>query len=151
MFRNIFLNDKIFKQLTQPSTIDIFRSTQGGSNAEGNVIQPVKVSSAIWRHKSSISFQNFSNLWFVRCMWKLKQLLLKQLQLVSICLFAFFSARAQETTSSETRASTNFLIAITKFLNPVTPMSDRHRISPYTITTISTRKVMRIKKNITLG
>ncbi|XP_027057920.1 uncharacterized protein LOC113684728 [Pocillopora damicornis] len=36
------------------------RSTQGGSNAKGNVIQTVEVSSAILRHKSSISFQNFS-------------------------------------------------------------------------------------------
>ncbi|RMX61208.1 hypothetical protein pdam_00005611 [Pocillopora damicornis] len=41
--RNVFLNDKIFKQLTQPSTIDIFRSTQGGSNAKGNVIQTVEL------------------------------------------------------------------------------------------------------------
>ena len=36
-------------------------------------------------------------------------------------------------------------------LNPLTPMSDQERISPYNINTISTRKVMGIKKNINLG
>ena len=35
--------------------------------------------------------------------------------------------------------------------NPLTPMSDKERISPYNIKTISTRRVMRIKKNINLG
>ena len=35
--------------------------------------------------------------------------------------------------------------------NPLTAMSDQDRISPYNINTISGRKVMRIKKNITLG
>ena len=35
--------------------------------------------------------------------------------------------------------------------NPLTPMSDQDRISPYNINTISTRQVMRIKKNINLG
>ena len=32
--------------------------------------------------------------------------------------------------------------------NPLTPMSDQDRISPYNINTISSRQVMRIKKNI---
>ena len=36
-------------------------------------------------------------------------------------------------------------------LNPLTPMSDQDRISPYNCNTISTRQVMRIKKNINLG
>ena len=36
-------------------------------------------------------------------------------------------------------------------LNPLTPMSDQDRISPYNINTISARWVMRIKKNINLG
>ena len=36
-------------------------------------------------------------------------------------------------------------------LNPLTPMSDQNRISPYNINTVSTRQVMRIKKNINLG
>ena len=35
--------------------------------------------------------------------------------------------------------------------DPLTPMSDQDRISPYSINTISTRQVMRIKKNINLG
>ena len=35
--------------------------------------------------------------------------------------------------------------------NPLTPMSDQDRISPYNINTISSRKVMRIKKNISKG
>ena len=34
---------------------------------------------------------------------------------------------------------------------PLTPMSDHDRISPYNINTISSRKVMRMKKNITKG
>ena len=36
-------------------------------------------------------------------------------------------------------------------LNPLSPMSDQDRISPYNIKTKSARKVMRIKKNINLG
>ena len=36
-------------------------------------------------------------------------------------------------------------------LNPLTPMNDQYRISPYNINTISSRWVMRIKKNINLG
>ena len=36
-------------------------------------------------------------------------------------------------------------------LNPLTPMSDQDRISPYNIHTISSRQVMRIKKNINEG
>ena len=33
-------------------------------------------------------------------------------------------------------------------LSPLIPMSDQDRISPYNIHTISSRQVMRIKKNI---
>ena len=33
-------------------------------------------------------------------------------------------------------------------INPLTPMSDQDRISPYNINTTSNRQVMRIKKNI---
>ena len=36
-------------------------------------------------------------------------------------------------------------------VNPLTPMSDQDKISPYNIDTISSRQVMRIKKNINLG
>ena len=36
-------------------------------------------------------------------------------------------------------------------LNPFTPTSDRDRISPYHINTISSRQVMRIEKNINHG
>ena len=36
-------------------------------------------------------------------------------------------------------------------INPLTPVSDQDRISPYNINTISTREVMRIQKNINLG
>ena len=32
--------------------------------------------------------------------------------------------------------------------NPLTPMSDQDRISPYNVNTISRRKVTRMKKNI---
>ena len=38
-----------------------------------------------------------------------------------------------------------------KFFNPLTPMSDQDRISPNNISTISSRQVMRIKKNINIG
>ena len=34
------------------------------------------------------------------------------------------------------------------FFEPLTPMSDQDRISPYSVNTISSRQVMRIKKNI---
>ena len=37
-----------------------------------------------------------------------------------------------------------------RFLNPLTPISNQNRISLYNINTISTRQVMRIKKNINL-
>ena len=36
-------------------------------------------------------------------------------------------------------------------VNPLTPMSDQDRISPYYINTISCRQVMRIKSNINYG
>ena len=36
-------------------------------------------------------------------------------------------------------------------LNPLIPMSNRDRISPYNINTITSRQVMRIKKNVNLG
>ena len=36
-------------------------------------------------------------------------------------------------------------------LNPLNPMSDQERISPHNISTISSRQVMRMKKNINLG
>ena len=36
-------------------------------------------------------------------------------------------------------------------VNPLTPMSDQDRISPYQINTIAYGHVMRIKKNISLG
>ena len=38
-----------------------------------------------------------------------------------------------------------------KHFNPLAPMSDQDRISPYNIDTISTKEVIRIKKNINLG
>ena len=43
------------------------------------------------------------------------------------------------------------VFALLHNINPLTPISDQDRISPYNINTISTRKVMRIKKNINLG
>ena len=33
------------------------------------------------------------------------------------------------------------------FINPLTPVSDQDRISPYNINTMSSRQVTRIKKN----
>ena len=35
--------------------------------------------------------------------------------------------------------------------DPLTPISDQDRISPYSINTISTRQVMKIQKDINLG
>ena len=41
------------------------------------------------------------------------------------------------------------LLSISHFvIKPLTPMSDQDRISPYNIKTISSKQVMRIKKNI---
>ena len=41
------------------------------------------------------------------------------------------------------------LLSISHFvIEPLTPMSDQDRISPYNIKTISSKQVMRIKKNI---
>ena len=37
---------------------------------------------------------------------------------------------------------------VCEVLNPLTPIGDQERISPYNIKTISSRKVMRMKKNI---
>ena len=45
----------------------------------------------------------------------------------------------------------SYYLVIGKLFNPLTPISDQDRLSPYNMNTISTRKVMRIKKNINLG
>ena len=39
----------------------------------------------------------------------------------------------------------------TDTFNPLTPMSDQDRTSPYNFNTISSRQVMRIKKNVSQG
>ena len=38
-----------------------------------------------------------------------------------------------------------------RYLTPYTPISDKDKISPYSINTISNRQVIRIKKNIIRG
>ena len=44
------------------------------------------------------------------------------------------------------------IVKVTKqLINPLTPMTDQDRISPYNINTISTRYEMRMKKNTNLG
>ena len=40
---------------------------------------------------------------------------------------------------------------VTLTVNPLTPMGDQDRISPYNINTMLTRQAMRIQKNINLG
>ena len=45
----------------------------------------------------------------------------------------------------------SFVILHLGYLNPLTPMRDQDRISPYYIYTISCRQVMGIKKNINYG
>ena len=40
---------------------------------------------------------------------------------------------------------------VKRIFNPFTPTSDRERISPYNINTISSRQVMRIEKNMNYG
>ena len=42
-------------------------------------------------------------------------------------------------------------IVLSNVINPSTPMSDQGIISPYIINTISSRQVMRTKKNINKG
>ena len=39
------------------------------------------------------------------------------------------------------------LLNVSTFFNPLTPMSDQEKTSPYNLSTISSRKVMRIKQN----
>ena len=43
------------------------------------------------------------------------------------------------------------ILAEQALIKPLTPMSDQDKISPYNISTISTRQVMRKKKTINLG
>ena len=45
----------------------------------------------------------------------------------------------------------NDATVVQRGLNPLTLMGDQHRISPYNINTISSRQVMRNKKNINDG
>ena len=40
------------------------------------------------------------------------------------------------------------LLNVSTFFNPLTPMSDQEKTSPYNLSTISSRKVMRIKQNM---
>ena len=47
--------------------------------------------------------------------------------------------------------SENLLLVCVVYNDLLTPISDHERISPYNIKTISSRKVMRIKKNISWG
>ena len=58
------------------------------------------------------------------------------------CLFE------KEIIHDTTEVSVFFFIYFAVLINPLTPMSDQDRISPYNINTISSRQVMRIKKNI---
>ena len=43
------------------------------------------------------------------------------------------------------------LLNVSTFFNPLTPMSDQEKTSPYNLSTISSRKVMRIKQNMIQG
>ena len=47
------------------------------------------------------------------------------------------------TTTTKTKSPSSF--------NPLTPMSDQGKVSPYSIITVLTRQVMRMKKNINLA
>ena len=66
--------------------------------------------------------------------------LLYILQLIKIAKKA---ANVKTTTTTKTKSPSSF--------NPLTPMSDQARVSPYSIITVLTRQVMRMKKNINLA
>ena len=53
----------------------------------------------------------------------------------------------KETEFPPSKKLTNTNAAFT-IINPLTPIRDQERISPYNISTISSRQVMRIKKNL---
>ena len=61
------------------------------------------------------------------------------------------SFRCSQSSGTLTCQCGSTLSARAHTINPPTFMNDQDRISPYNINTISTRKVMRIKKNINLG
>ena len=53
--------------------------------------------------------------------------------------------------SLETHSLSNFREMLEYVLNPLTQLSDQGRISPYNTNTISSRKAVRIKRNIKVG
>ena len=57
------------------------------------------------------------------------------------CLFDIFS-------KGRALICRRVLIQRKGIVNPLTPMTDQDRISPYNINTISSRQMMRIRKNI---
>ena len=65
----------------------------------------------------------------------------------SIILARANNAHESRHLSNYTTGRPQYVIVV----NPLSPMSDRDRISPYNINTISTRFGIRIKKNITFG
>ena len=54
-------------------------------------------------------------------------------------------------TNKQTNKQTQIVDNLNQTIYPLTPTSDQDRISPYNIITISSRQVMRIKKNISEG
>ena len=64
----------------------------------------------------------------------------------SFLIIPVFCGRSKWSTSGQPVLSSHPIIPCGQLLNPLTLMSDQDRISPYSINTISTRQVMRIKK-----
>ena len=59
-----------------------------------------------------------------------------------------YIALTRKTQKHPCRMDFGFMMCSLNFFNPLTPIRDQDRISPYDINTISTRQVMRIRKNI---
>ena len=68
--------------------------------------------------------------------------------LLTACSFTFNAWLCCHTFSLAARnyiGQGHTLLNVSTFFNPLTPMSDQEKTSPYNLSTISSRKVMRIK------
>ena len=74
---------------------------------------------------------------------------------LTIRLFArdFYRVVFDKSPNEQSRIEIESELSISCFfdINPLTPMSDQDRISPYNINTISSRQLMRITKNVDKG
>ena len=69
---------------------------------------------------------------------------------LTIRLFArdFYRVIFDKSPNEQSRIEIANYLLVVFYINPLTPMSDQDRISPYNINTISSRQLMRITKNV---